>query len=644
VVVWPDADEPGAAYAQEVADLALVAGARSVRIVDVADLPDGFDLADELPEGLDIEARLQGARPAEPPSKEEKGLSLASFRHFQMNSDGLHVTKQGQEPTWISAPFEIAGRGRDPHGKDWGRLLRWEDEDHRQHEHFVRDAALHGDLAALAGELASGGLRIAANPAARKDLAAYLNDACVDQRVTLTTRTGWHLVGGRRVFVLPDDSIGSAGNEKVLLQQGGSSAYESRGTLEQWKGAVGTLVAGHERLLFLCSVAFAGPLLELLGQEGGGVHVYGNSSTGKTTALAAAASVWGKGASPGYILPWRQTANAFEATAAQHTDSLLVFDEVGVADAKALGTSVYQLSAGAGKGRLNRDAHLRARAAWRVMLTSTGEMPIAAKIEEESGRSAHAGQQVRVLDIPADAGRGYGIFDHPGPGGSPGALSDAIKHAAAQTYGTAGPAFVRKLLDEGPDEVAAITQSMIEAFVKEATPPDADGQVQRAAKRFALVGVAGELARLWDVVPWAEGAALDGARALYSDWIAARGGTASAESETQIAQVRRFIEQHGESRFDPTPAEPDTRPVHNRAGWRRHHEEDREWLILPEVWKTEICRGLDARATARLLAERGMLRRDESGHKLQRNERTPLGVKRVYVLTTRILQEGCDAR
>jgi uncharacterized protein (DUF927 family) len=165
---------------------------------------------------------------------------------------------------------------------------------------------------------------------------------------------------------------------------------------------------------------------------------------------------------------------------------------------------------------------------------------------------------------------------------------------------------------------------MIEAFVKEATPPDADGQVQRAAKRFALVGVAGELARLWDVVPWAEGAALDGARALYSDWVAARGGTASAESETQIAQVRRFIEQHGESRFDPTPAEPDTRPVHNRAGWRRHHEEDREWLVLPEVFKTEICRGLDPRATARLLAERGMLRRDENGHKLQRNERTPL--------------------
>jgi hypothetical protein len=165
VVIWPDNDTPGAAYAQEVADLALVAGARSIRIVDVADLPQGFDLADELPQGLDIEARLQGAQLAEPPPKSDKGLSVASFGHFQMNSDGLHVTKEAKDPVWITAPFEISGRARDPLGHEWGRLLRWYDEDGRLHEHFVSDAALHGDLAALAGELARQGLRIATSPA-----------------------------------------------------------------------------------------------------------------------------------------------------------------------------------------------------------------------------------------------------------------------------------------------------------------------------------------------------------------------------------------------------------------------------------------------------------------------------------------------
>jgi uncharacterized protein (DUF927 family) len=327
--------------------------------------------------------------------------------------------------------------------------------------------------------------------------------------------------------------------------------------LEGWRASVGTLIADHHRLVFMCAVGFAGPLLELIGHEGGGVHVHGNSSTGKTTSIAAAASVWGKGASSGFVLPWRQTANAFEATAAQHTDTLLVFDEVGVADAKAIATSAYQITAGAGKGRLNRDAQLRTRSSWRVMLVSTGEVPVAAKIEQESGRSAHAGQQVRVLNIPADAGAGFGVFDHAGPHSDPSALSDAIKQAAAQTYGTAGPAFVERLLQEGADEVASTVLEMIAAFVQAHTPPAADGQVQRAAKRFALIGAAGELAAAWGVVPWSEGAALSAAARVYGDWIGARGGTHSAESHDQIAQVRRFFEQFGEARFETMPPQAD---------------------------------------------------------------------------------------
>jgi len=66
----------------------------------------------------------------------------------------------------------------------------------------------------------------------------------------------------------------------------------------------------------------------------------------------------------------------------------------------------------------------------------------------------------------------------------------------------------------------------------------------------------------------------------------------------------------------------------------------REWLILPETWKTEICAGYDSVATARALADRGVLNPDPAG-KFQRSERTPYGSKRVYVVTSEIL-EGSD--
>ncbi len=83
---------------------------------------------------------------------------------------------------------------------------------------------------------------------------------------------------------------------------------------------------------------------------------------------------------------------------------------------------------------------------WRVLTLSTGEIPMAAKIAEDRQRKAYAGQSVRLLDIPADAGRGFGVFDHAGEEGDPARLADAIKSAALASFGTAGPAFVKALV------------------------------------------------------------------------------------------------------------------------------------------------------------------------------------------------------
>jgi putative DNA primase/helicase len=52
VIIWPDHDEPGRRYADDVAALARKAGAAAVAIVAVpADWPEAWDIADPLPEG-----------------------------------------------------------------------------------------------------------------------------------------------------------------------------------------------------------------------------------------------------------------------------------------------------------------------------------------------------------------------------------------------------------------------------------------------------------------------------------------------------------------------------------------------------------------------------------------------------------------
>src|SRR5690606_18906148 len=81
--------------------------------------------------------------------------------------------------------------------------------------------------------------------------------------------------------------------------------------------------------------AGARPLLILRGSETCGFHFVGDSSLGKSTLLKVAASVYGAPAH--YPRTWRATDNALEATAAAHSDCLLLLDEVGQMEPRIVG-------------------------------------------------------------------------------------------------------------------------------------------------------------------------------------------------------------------------------------------------------------------------------------------------------------------
>lgn len=86
------------------------------------------------------------------------------------------------------------------------------------------------------------------------------------------------------------------------------------------------------------------------------------------------------------------------------------------------------------------------------------------------------------------------------------------------------------------------------------------------------------------------------------------------EDAQALAQVAHFLELHGSSRFADLAGDPD-RVVINRAGYRRKDAEGRaEYLVLPEVFKHEVCAGLDYRAVAKLLRDRGRLVTEDSKH------------------------------
>lgn len=392
--------------------------------------------------------------------------------------------------------------------------------------------------------------------------------------------------------------------------------------------------------MLMVSAAFASVLLGPLGREGGGLSLYGPSSTGKSTGIEAAASVWGRGATGGFVNTWRGTSNGIEAIAARHSDLPLCLDELGQVDAHDAGIGIYQLIAGIGKTRATKDGRMQSPQSWTTFVLSTGELRLRDKLQEE-GKRPMAGQLVRLLEVPADAGLCFGAFDHGGASGDAKDLADALKHAARTHYGTAGPEFVRRLIAKGVGEAVREAGTTIAAFARDHVPPGADGQVRRAADTFALVGYAGELATALGVLPWQPGDALGAAVTCFEAWLEDRGDSESHEVQEAIDRITSFIERYGASRFAtfPTGGRTSSAPVADRAGYRRGEGAGTEWLVLPRVWRDEVLRELDTVTTRRLLHEKGLLR---TNGRLQRVVKVSRKSERFYVV--RLDAAGPDDR
>jgi hypothetical protein len=318
VLIWPDNDEPGRKYAREVAailakldcDVSIVNAAALVAQVaraspreaeaefsDAIRRASGYDAADALADSPDLGALRKAAavglaKPFDP------GPAFISFSPYTMDASGLTMEKEvgrgenkGPETVQIAAPFEVLGACRDPQGGGWGKVLQWRDDDERQHMRHVADADLHGEPAALCAGLAHLGLRI--DRERQRDLVRYLCKVRAKRRGTIVSRTGWHDIGDRAVFVLPGETIGPRGGERVILDAAATGAYEARGTIQEWRDGAAKLAGCHALPVLAISAALAGPLLHLADVEGGGVHFFGQSSKGKTTLLQMAASVWG---------------------------------------------------------------------------------------------------------------------------------------------------------------------------------------------------------------------------------------------------------------------------------------------------------------------------------------------------------------
>ncbi len=537
---------------------------------------------------------------------------------FRIDEDGLWYSPPGDEaggPRRVCGPLHVSAWARDAQDNGAALLLEFDTPFRKGRRWLMPLAMLAGDGAEYRRELLAQGFMVPTDMHRRRWLTDYLQSRQPAELVRIVDRVGWH----GRAYVLPRETLGDDGGERILFQSEAPTdgTFEQRGTLAQWQERIGRLCVGNSRLTFAASCAFAGPLLAwAAGTDGGGFHLVGDSSCGKTTVLKVAASVWG---GCDYLQRWRATDNGLEGMAAQHSDALLCLDELAQLDPRVAGESAYMLANGQGKSRAGRTGAARPRLSWRLLFLSAGEIGLAEHMSEANKRT-RAGQELRMIDLPADAGRGCGVFDevHGHEGG--GALAQHLARASETTFGAPGRAWLDHLTGN-TEGLARLLRKRMDSSEVRIVPESAVGQVQRVGRRFALVAVAGELATAAGITGWPAGAAADAAQCCFNAWIGARpAGIGLAEDAQIMRQVRQWFGLHGEARFtDWSRADDDHAPkTMNRAGWRKAVKTTSgleeligwEWFVLPDVFRAEVCKGYTERAALRLLADRGHLVRE----------------------------------
>lgn len=551
-------------------------------------------------------SRTNGASNVKPDSIPRFELNAEGVWHFGCDKNG-----EATKPVWICAPLTITARTRDVENTEWGYLLEFKDPEGKPHSWAMPARMLAGDGNEYRQHLLSLGLSLSTSNVARERLTYYIQTQKPEELARCTDRAGWH----DSIFVLPERTLGKS-DERVIYQSSGAVAntFRESGALDDWKSKIADLCRNNSRLVFAVSAAFAGPTLCFTGMESGGFHFRGGSSSGKTTALRVAASVYG---GPDFMQRWRATDNAMEGMAALHSDAILILDELSQVDGRVAGDCAYLLANGQAKARQSRTGAPRQTLKWRIVFLSAGEISLADHMAEANKRT-RTGQEVRFADIPADAGKKLGLFEdlHGIADGSK--FANTLNAHAGRAHGVAGRMFIERLAGD-VEGAKSFLKTKMQAFIQVVRREAAEGQAQRVAARFAQVAAAGELATSWGITGWPEGMAMKSVEGCYRAWLSARGGAGNAEERDMIRQVIEFLERNGESRFThygraekSDDHMPDTV---NRAGFKRPASEEDgapfEFFVLYEVFKRDVCKGFDSRDVAKVLKQHGFIKTDK---------------------------------
>jgi uncharacterized protein (DUF927 family) len=590
-----------------------------------------------------IDAALELVADAQKPKKPISPIAdnFELIENGSGESPGVYYTDEDGTSFKVCSPLRIVAVTETKDGEKCGRLLEWHDNQNRLHKWAMPIELVHSEGAELAKFLASNGLEIMPSRKHREKLNFYIATSKAEKIIVSTDKIGWH----GDCFVLPGETFGSCENEIVYqTEYAGHHNFNTSGALSEWQENVSKYCSNNSRLLFSVAAAFSAPLLPIVQTQGGGFHFRGSTSTGKTTALLTGGSVWGGDGERGFLQTWKATANGLEIVAAGHNHALLCLDEIGECEAREIGNVAYMLANGSGKLRMQKTLQARKSLSWNLFFLSTGEQSLSDKMTE-AGQTVKGGQEIRLCDIEADTGK-FGLFEDLHDFKSGTAFSDHLRAAARKYYGTPIREFLTYLAEIDHSDIRTRWHGFKAKFVSDVLPvkenENVPGEVFRVAEQFALVAFGGELATDANVTKWQPLEAYEAVKKVFLQWMGGREGTGQSDAENAIRQVRAFLEKNGASAFQDVAFS--DQKVINRVGFVKKNENtsETEYLILPEAFRRDVCKGLNYKFVVKVLYERGFLNSDKPASRAVHLS-SALGKMRVYVVRDMLTETNAKA-
>jgi Domain of unknown function (DUF927) len=274
----------------------------AVKAAAASALADGWSRADmrEALIGLGVgRNRIVDAIPA-PPKPNVRPCAGLSPDYFREHADGpvfrFVADRAGEfKPALVSSPVKARYRTSDSDGEGWALVVEVVDERGLKQDVALPYSEIATDPSAAVGRMAAAGLRTHAKP---DIVLGAVKDADPLPRAYALTKPGHHTVGRAPVFVLPrkDGILGDPPPGETVLWKGSEQFCRVRqaGTFAGWKANVVVPLNGIPIPMAMIGVMLASPAIPFLppaAELNTVLHLFGDSSKGKTTSLQCGASV-----------------------------------------------------------------------------------------------------------------------------------------------------------------------------------------------------------------------------------------------------------------------------------------------------------------------------------------------------------------